>query len=84
MITSQPHRLVAACMLAALETGTHVDLCEQETIMFLRDQKFIQAEWSAHVEYGCLEHGIVHVCAWNGFSDVWIEIDPAGAQPAFL
>lgn len=74
-------RLVAACMLAALETETHVDTTEQAVLKFMVARGLIKPDAPAHVEYGCLEHGFVHVCAWDDANkDRWWGLDPATGE----
>lgn len=61
-------------MLTALETGVGVDTTEQAVLAALRAAGALAPDEAAHVEYGCLEHGVVHV---NGEHRGWIEVDPA-------
>lgn len=77
-IAKHPHRFVAACMLAALDTETDVDTTEQAVIQFITQQGAMKPSESAHVEYGCLEHNVVHVCVWDEamVGHRWVELDP--------
>ena len=93
MHTSEPllhspessNRLVAACMLAALESGTEVDATERAVLRFMVERGFIKPDAPAHVEYGCLEHGVVHVSAWDDANrDMWFEIDPKSGKISSL
>lgn len=73
------NRLVAACMLAALESETEVDATEQAVLSYLSGLGVIP-EGSGAVEYGCLEHGLVHVYFYRtadlSESASWVCIDP--------
>lgn len=87
MLTSEPllhspessNRLVAACMLAALESETEVDTTEKAVLEYLRDLGLLPAG-TGSVEYGCLEHGVVHVSFFytDDMSEIasWWCIDP--------
>ena len=65
---------IAQRMLEALRTGVAVDTTEQEVLQHLRAVGALDATEMAHVEYGCVEHGVVHV---NGERRGWVEMDPA-------
>ena len=73
------NRLVAACMLAALESETEVDATEKAVLEYLRHLGLLPAG-TGSVEYGCLEHGVVHVSFFytDDISELptWWCIDP--------
>lgn len=86
MLTSEPllhslessNRLVAACMLAALESETEVDATEKAVLEYLRAGGHIPED-SGYVEHGCLEHEVVHVSFYpspEASTSQWVCIDP--------
>lgn len=86
MHTSEPllhspessNRLVAACMLAALESETEVDATERAVLEYLRDLGLLPAG-TGSVEYGCLEHEVIHVSFYpspEASTSQWVCIDP--------
>lgn len=41
----------------------------------LRAQGSLNNEIPAHIEYGCVEHGVIHVCCFAE-PEYWLELDP--------
>lgn len=72
-------------MLAALADGdqpsSRIDACENVVLAELRARGALGRDEGAHVEYGCVEHGIVHV---YGEKVGWLEIDPATGEVSVL
>lgn len=93
MVRQRKYMILAKAMLEALQKDfdkpadqvnfpnqpEFLRLPEQALIAALREENEIGPQDPAHVEYGCLEHGVVHVYATLDTDDkahCWITIQP--------
>jgi hypothetical protein len=79
--------VLAKEMIAALvsQDGHRVDAAEAAILKHLQRTGQLECTMS-HVEYGCVEHGTVHVCSWDEATNItsWLEVDPTTGKATKL